>query len=152
MNLKEALKDVKPSKRQEVKEKVANTIISEIKKNLRSTTSPVTGEKLQGLSKSYKDFKKKKGKGSRPNLKLFGDMQASLDSRISGNKVSVGIFSETKQKLKSFNHNTGDTLPKRQFLPDDGGDELTLKGKKGKGQFHSSVLKKIRGIIDANKG
>lgn len=138
--------------RAKVKEKIAKALISEVKKNLRSSTSPVTGEKLTPLSDKYRAIKKKQGKGTSANLKLFGDLQDSLDSRISGNKVSIGIFGETKEKLKSFNHNTGDTLPKRQFLPDDGGDELTLKGKKGKGQFHSSVLERIRGIIDANKG
>jgi len=151
LNLKEALKGVKPSKRSEVKEKVANTIVSEIKKSLKSSRSPVNGEKFTKLSKTYKKYKRSQGEPGSPNLKLFGDMQDTLDTRISGNKISIGIFGDTTEKLKSYNHNVGDTLPKRQFLPDDQGEELTLRGKKGKGQFDSSILKKVRGIIDANK-
>ncbi len=151
INLKEALSKVKPKNRAKVKEKVAKAVISEIKKSLRSSTSPVTGEKLEPLSKEYQKIKRKMGKGGSANLKLLGDMQSSLDSRVSGNKVTIGIFGDTKEKLKSFNHNTGDTLPKRQFLPNTE-EEVTLRGKRGKGQFHSTLLNRIKRIIDANKG
>ncbi len=52
--------------------------------------------------------------------------------------VDVGIFENApeKERLKSFNHNTGDTLPQRQFIP------------KKEQKFKRDINSGIKNIID----
>jgi hypothetical protein len=111
-------------KRGEAKDALASFFISSIQGFTASSNSPVKGKgKYKSLSKDYKKIKKAAGKGSDPNLTFDGDMLGSLEARVKGNQMSIGIFKGTEDKLKSFNHNTGDTLPARPFLPDDAKDE-----------------------------
>lgn len=50
------------------------------------------------------------------NMKLTGDMLASIDVvSTEGNKIVIGIEGET-EILKAFNHITGDTVPERPFF------------------------------------
>jgi hypothetical protein len=49
------------------------------------------------------------------NLYLNGDMLGALNYEINDNMVKVYIDGDL-ENLKSFNHNVGDTLPKREFL------------------------------------
>ncbi len=51
-----------------------------------------------------------------------GAMRSELISEpITTSKIKFGIPSSAPrvEKLKSFNHNTGDTLPQREFIPSD---------------------------------
>jgi hypothetical protein len=43
-------------------------------------------------------------------------MLDSLTFEVTGTKVIIGIF-DSDQAPKAYNHNTGDTLPMRQFIP-----------------------------------
>lgn len=50
------------------------------------------------------------------NMKLTGDMMASIDIiEVNGSKITIGI-DDPSQAPKAFNHQTGDTVPKRPFF------------------------------------
>ncbi len=70
-------------------------------------------------SKAYQkslEFKAAGKKAGDVNMTLTGDMLASIDVlSTSGNKIKIGIADEL-QILKGFNHQTGDTVPKRAFF------------------------------------
>lgn len=104
----------------EAKELVGAYLIDAIGNDLSSAKSPVTGKWLKGLTSDYRKFKKKQGKSGIPNLELTSDMLSSLEWRdLGGNRIEVGIFDSNEAK-KAYNHNIGDTLPQRQFIPDKG--------------------------------
>lgn len=50
------------------------------------------------------------------NMKLSGDMMASIDILdVNGSKITIGI-DDPDQAPKAFNHQTGDTVPRRPFF------------------------------------
>jgi hypothetical protein len=50
------------------------------------------------------------------NMKLSGDMMASIDILdVNGSKITIGI-DDPDQVPKAFNHQTGDTVPRRPFF------------------------------------
>lgn len=50
------------------------------------------------------------------NMKLSGDMMASIDIiEVNGSKITIGI-DDPDQAPKAFNHQTGDTVPRRPFF------------------------------------
>lgn len=77
------------------------------RKKLKSPYSKDYSESL-----NFKAAGKSKG---HVNMRLSGDMMASVDIlETIGSKVTIGI--EGDQAPKAFNHQTGDTLPKREFF------------------------------------
>lgn len=134
LNLREALEDVPRNKRKEAKEAVADFIVSMIKEDTLNSKSPVDGSRFRGLSKEYKAFKRKITGSSKADLHLTNSMMDNLETRIKGNVLEVGIFNR-QEAPKAFNHNVGDTLAKRQFIPDR--DE----------KFRSSIRRGVKDII-----
>ena len=64
-------------------------------------------------SDEFKAFGKQKNK---VNMRLTGDMLGTLDIKDqSGSSIKIG-WRDQVQNAKAFNHNTGDTVPKRQFF------------------------------------
>ena len=126
LDLEEELKDVKPSKRKTAAEAVGLALLDRMKSYLDEGISPVSGKgQFKELTSKYKKMKRKLGKGSKPNLQLFGDMTGNL--KIEAKKTAVTIkLTDSTEKKKGFNHNVGDTLPRRQWMPDDT-DEQKLK-------------------------
>jgi hypothetical protein len=114
------------SDRNNIKALVAEAIIEDINVYLDGSMSPVSGG-------SFKKFRKDK----KPSL-LFeeGDLRSSIDFRVTNtkNNLKIGVF-DKKETPIAFNHNTGDTLPVRQFIPI--GDET----------FKRPIISKIRSII-----
>ncbi len=78
----------------------------------------LNGGSFKPYSKDYKEstaFNLLKD-SSEVNMTLTGSMLGSIDVLSDGpNTIRIG-FRDTKEKLKAFNHNTGDTLPKRPFF------------------------------------
>ena len=93
---------------------VGRAIIDAIISRTRDQGRPLTGGKFADYSEAYA---KKKGVGvSDVDLTLFGDMLDSLSvTGISGKKIRIES-DDPFQTPKMFNHNTGDTLPKREFF------------------------------------
>ena len=69
---------VSKAKRDEIKGKVGELLVSEVNSFLSRVRSPVKNTAFPGLSKDYKKLKRKKGAGTRANLLLSGDMRSQL--------------------------------------------------------------------------
>jgi hypothetical protein len=154
LNLREKLKDIKPEKREKAKEEIAKVVLQTIKNDSLGSISSVDGKGFKPLSKNYEDFKKSQGKGSAANLRLKGSLMKSLNASISGNKITWGhIGAEAKEKKKSFNHNVGDSLPRRAYLPDDGDGEVNYSDADGRRRdtFRKGILEKIEKVLDKYK-
>lgn len=125
-----------------VKNEVREYVLSEIENHTQGSESPVDGSTFAALSSSYARFKRSKGSGDDADLHLTDAMTDDLNesSRNKENGVEFRI-TQRIQKLKAFNHNTGDTVPRRSFLPDD-----TKKRGKNSG-FNKEIRKGIRDII-----
>ena len=106
--------------RDELKQAIGQEIIDRIirrtesgkaiggKKDLKKPYSESYAESLD-----FKAFGKSKNK---VNMKLTGDMLGSMDvTEIKGNKITIG-FEGDEENAKAFNHNFGDTVPKRPFF------------------------------------
>ena len=140
IDLKNALKGLDRETKVKVSAEIADLLRREVGNDaVNLARSSVTGKKFKGLSKAYKEKKKKEGKGSRANLVYDGDMLGNLRKSSGVQSVKLKI-SKAKEIKKFYNHNTGDTLPKRQSLPNEGE------------AFRSGIMKKINKVIkDAKK-
>jgi phage gpG-like protein len=106
----------------ELKQAFGQAVIDKIltrteKGDWRANSSP--SKKADSYSKAYENslaFKaagKTKGK---VNMKLFGDMLGTMDIiEDTPNTITVG-WNDELQSAKAYNHNTGDTLPRRPFF------------------------------------
>lgn len=103
--------------KKEVLDEIGGLIVTEILTYVSQGNSPVSGyKKFKPLNKKYADDKKN---GNRlANLDLESDMLSSLTYKVVGESVVIGIFDDD-QAIKSYNHNVGDTLPQRKFIPDE---------------------------------
>ena len=118
-----------PEDKKIIKTRVGRFLVDQIGEFLDSSKSPVSGG---GYKRTKKD-------GTPSILEDKGTMRAHIETRdVSANILSTGIFSDapTKENLKSFNHNVGDTLPQRQFIP------------APKQKYKKQILTGIRAIID----
>ena len=103
------------------------------KEYMAGASSPVKGSgRFKALSKDYKKKKQKIAGNTNPNLKLFGDLDEAMEVDADENSFTINIRDDNA--AKAYNHNVGDTLPKRQFLPDDQRGET----------FKRSVVTKIK--------
>jgi hypothetical protein len=103
--------------------------------------SPVKGQgPFKKLSKHYAD--EEKGGDRTSNMDDHGSMLNALTYKIVGNKLEIGIF-DKDQAIKSYNHNVGDTLPKRQFIPNEG-QSLLSDIMKGIGDITNEYIPKDR--------
>lgn len=141
--LKFSLNEVPRSKRKEVREEIGKTLVEEIKSFTRSGNSPVSGEKFPRLSKAYAD--EEKGGNRTPNLRLSRDMVNSLNYKVSGTTVEVGVF-DSAEKPKADGHNNfsgASKIPQRRFIP---GEDQNFKK-----QITSKINKIIRGEKETPK-
>lgn len=101
-----------PILRQEIGQTVLDKILERTAKGIDKT-----GKRFKGYSTEYKDSLKFKafGKSSLVNLKLTGDMLGTLGFRSTRNRINYS-WDDKKENAKAFNHTTGDTVPKRDFL------------------------------------
>lgn len=98
---------------------VGDYLVQSILDYVGEAKSPVAGGKYKSkLSDAY--AKSQKMGDTLANLDLNGDMLNALTFKTNAytGKVTVGIFDD-EQAIKSYNHNVGDTLPQRQFIPDE---------------------------------
>lgn len=140
VDLSKELKGLASDIKSKISADVADLIRREVGNDaVNNALSSVTGKRFKGLSKKYKALKKSEGKGTRANLLLDGDMLGNLKKSSTVQTVKLKI-TKSKEIKKFFNHNTGDTIPKRQALPNEG------EG------FRSGIMKKINKVIrDAKK-
>lgn len=126
--LKEVIKKINESDRDEALEEIGEYLLQSILSNVGGGKSPVQGGKYKkSLSKEYKKVKAKISGSKIANMELYGDMLDELDYKIDpiGMKVEIGFLegSDEKQIAKADNHNKFSPeskktkLPTRQFIP-----------------------------------
>lgn len=103
----------------ELKQYIGQLILDKIKsrteegkgyngKNLKSPYSKSYADSME-----FKAFGKSKGN---VNMTLSGDMLGLMDIiEDKGNKITIG-WDDAEQNAKAYNHNVGDTVPKRPFF------------------------------------
>lgn len=132
MGLSKILKDVPKGKRKKAAQHFGEIVREKILEYTGNERSPISKQgRYKALSKKYKEFKRDKGKGTRPNLRLNEDMLPSM--RVDATKKDFTLrITDRVEKLKAYNHNVGDTVPKRQFIP------------RGKQKLKRNILKEAR--------
>lgn len=118
INLEESVKKVKldlsgltQEQKTRAKELAGNILVDQINSFLDRSLTPVKGGR----------WTRKKADGSVSTLFQDGDMrsQITFQELEDEDAIMVGIFSDAPavETAKSFNHNTGDTVPQRRFIP-----------------------------------
>lgn len=101
-----------------LKQVIGQALIDRIIQRTESNKS-VTGGQLKKYSKEYiesDEFKAFDKSAGDVNMKLTGDMLGTLDIiDSSGSKIKLG-WDDSTQNAKAYNHNVGDTVPKRAFF------------------------------------
>tara|TARA_Y100000004_G_scaffold197343_1_gene271266 strand:+ start:4863 stop:5465 length:603 start_codon:yes stop_codon:yes gene_type:complete len=132
-NLGSLLENVPDEDREDAAFDAGNAALDAVKEYMEGSSSPVKGSgRFKALSKDYKKKKQKIAGNTNPNLKLFGDLDEAMEVDADENSFTINIRDDNA--AKAYNHNVGDTLPKRQFLPDDQRGET----------FKRSVVTKIK--------
>ena len=139
IDLSKELKGLPKSVKEKISEQVAKMVRAEVGNDaVNKSKSSVTGDRFKKLSKTYKKIKRKEGQPGKANLVLNGDMLGNLKQQSAVQTVKLKI-TKPKEIKKFFNHNTGDTLPKRQALPNEGES------------FRPGIMRKINKIINEAK-
>lgn len=90
--------------------------------------SPVSGfGKFPGYTKAYKTLKGESSSSSTVNLELSGEMLDALDVKVSGKRLSIGVFGDSEVLGKAEGNNLGtygqdSPIPgkARRFIPLEG--------------------------------
>lgn len=122
LDFSDQLSGLSRDEKKEVLDIIGETIIDQILINCADEVSPIgTNGKFKSLSKEYADKKKEETGNSDANLDLNGDMLGSLDYRITGDKIELGVFGSDAPKADGHNNYSGKSkIPTRQFLPKEG--------------------------------
>ena len=138
------MKNLTRSEKTRAKREIAEFILAEIENTTQAGVSPVTGGVFKKLSKKYAADKKKFGKGSSADLHLTDAMLNNLRADIKSESIEFKITNK-KEKLKAFNHNTGDTIPQRQFIPNENAKGTRSNFSKPIKQGVVDIIKEING-------
>lgn len=105
-----------------LKDQLGELLVEQILDSLASTKSPIQGGKYKAtLSKDYAAKKKEETGSTDANLDLSGEMISSIDYKIKGNTIQIGVFGSDAGKADGHNNFSGKSkLPTRQFLPQEG--------------------------------
>lgn len=148
-----------------LKELVGEAIVEHIRK--RAKSGKAIGGK-RNLKSPYSDAYEKsddfnaagKSKGD-VNMTLSGDMLGLMDFKISGNKLIIG-WDDPEEEAKAANHQSGVTVPKREFFGINKTEMTDIKKKmspeikaalkvkktEGREQFESFIGSLIGEIVD----
>jgi hypothetical protein len=105
------------SGRFDLKQQITGSIVDTILKRTEAGKD-VNGSAFAKYSSDYKKSLAFKafGKSNKVNLELTGQMLGTMDLiDQTENKIIIGWEDDTEIK-KAYNHNTGDTVPKREFF------------------------------------
>jgi hypothetical protein len=102
-----------PELKESLGQAVVDFIVDRTKKGV-----DINGDKFDDYGTPYteSDAFKAFGKTKKVNLSLRGDMLSQLEViESSGNQIKLG-WEDPTENAKAYNHNTGDTVTKRQFF------------------------------------
>ena len=109
-----------------LREIIGERIIEKIRERTESGTGMTIDDsgrghpsEFKGYSKEYRESPEFKAFGKSPtgkvNLKLTGDMLELIDiKKQDSNSITIGVDSD--EVLKAYNHQTGDTVPRRPWF------------------------------------
>ncbi len=102
-----------------LRQQAAQLLIDYMKTRTHDRNVDVDGKAFPKYSEAYKNstvFKLLKGSGGDVNMTLTGNMLGDVDMLgDTADSVRIG-FRDGNEILKAFNHNTGDTVPRRAFF------------------------------------
>jgi hypothetical protein len=104
--------------RQELVDEIGEYLLDSILDYVGESKTPVAGgEFKKELSDAYKKISGK----NNSNLDFTGSMLDSLEiiPDYDSGVITIGIF-DPDEAPKAYNHQVGDTLPVRQFIPNEG--------------------------------
>ena len=140
VDLTKQLKKIKdPDDRLRASKIAGEEALKRIKEMVAKQTSPVTGKSFEALSTKYKKYKKQFVGNTKANMQLTGDMLGELDLDYDEDSFTIFI-DDPDEAIKAFNHNTGDTVPQRPFIPDDGKNQKFHK-KSVRDKYESKIKK-----------
>ena len=100
-------------------ETAGQVILNRVTEYLNGQNSPVSGGSYKkGLSKDYKKHKVANGGKGIADLQFTDAMLNNLQIDTTKSSITFELTEELQIK-KGYNHNVGDTLPQREWLPDD---------------------------------
>lgn len=137
------LKGVPENDRQDAANDAGEAALVKIAELVEKKRSPVKGnnKNFDALSDKYAKLKQKRVGNKNPNLRLTGELIESLDVESDSNSFTIQVTGDEGNVQKAYNHNIGDTVPKRQFLPDESNGET----------FKSAVVQAIKQSISKYK-
>ena len=142
-DLEDLLDEVPEDDREDAATEAGELALQKVHDYMDRQISPVKGERnFRALKKDspYRKLKQKLVGNQKPNLRLTGKLIEAME--VDADESSFKIFVKKNAKntdiKKAYNHNVGDTVIKRQFLPDDSKQGQTFK---------RSILKVIKDTI-----
>ena len=132
------LSEVPATEKNAALNEIGQYFVEAILADVGETRSPVTGRLFKKLSAQYAEKKAEESSSPVANMELSGDMLDSLEFKVSGSKVEVGIWGSEADKADGHNNFSGDSkLPQRQFIP--------MKGEK----FRPDIMGEVESILES---
>lgn len=137
LDLSSELSGLSKSARLDALEEVGEFLVEQTLVNAAESSSLVKGEKIPALtSKQYKLKKRAEVGNSSANLELSGEMLDSVDYKVSGETVTIGVFGDAALRADGHNNFSGkSSLPKRRIFPAEGQE------------YKDQVMREVRRII-----
>lgn len=122
IDLSDDLEGLSRSQKRELMDQIGELLVEQVLSYVADVSTPVSGAAYKKtLSKEYKKFKLEEVGSDQPNLDLTGEMLNSLEYKVQGEKLELGIFGEDAPKADGHNNFSGKSkLPQRRFLPGEG--------------------------------
>lgn len=103
---------------------IGEALVEQTLSYVADAKSPIDGlGKFKGLSKDYKKLKLEETGSGDANLDLTGSMISSIDYKVIGDKLEIGVYGQDAAKAdghNQFSNGTKSNLPLRRFLPAEG--------------------------------
>lgn len=140
-DLENLLEEVPEDDREDAATEAGELALQKVHEYMDRQISPVSGERnFRALKKdsAYRKLKQKRAGNQKPNLRLSGELIESMEVDADDKSFTISVGGDESNIAKSYNHNVGDTVVKRQFLPND---------KKPNQTFKRSIVKAIKETI-----
>lgn len=139
-DLDELLDEVPEDDREDAALEAGEVALEKVHEYMDKRVSPVSGERNFRALKDgpYRDFKKSKVGNTKANLRLTGELIESMEVDADDSSFTLSVGGDKNNIAKSYNHNVGDTVIQRQFLPND-----RVQGQ----TFKRSIVKAIKETI-----
>ena len=149
-DLEDLLNEVPEDEREDAAQEAGEIALQKVHEYMDKRVSPVNGQgKFEALAKGpYRKFKKSKVGNTKANLRLTGELIESMEVDADDRSFTISVGGDESNIAKAYNHNEGDTVAQRQFLPNDDIPNQTFK--RGIVKAIKDTIKKYR-VADLSK-